>query len=189
MNRHPLNPPDVYLEGAMTRISGLSKEHQGPRAVLSALERLSSSYNTEAAGLSDDVAIYTSQLPDYQGKLGDTFSHEEYLNDLTRLRDKLKATLSKRDHPNDAAKGPSSSELACQIKELTADHSVDTQRGRTEPKRIAAEEPVTARIRKRLEQAALHEADPPNSPGTPPGPFSERILRERAWKNDGQSPA
>ncbi|WP_437193946.1 DEAD/DEAH box helicase family protein [Planctomicrobium sp. SH527] len=186
---HPLTPPDVYLEGAMTRISGLSKEHQGPRAVLNALERLSSSYNTEAARLSDDVAIYTSQLSDYQGKLGETFSHDEYLNDLTRLRDKLKAALSKRDNPNDATKGPSSSELACQIKELTAAHSVDTQTGRTEPKRIAAEEPVTARIRKRLEQAALHEADPPNSPGTPPGPFSERILRERAWKNDGQSPA
>src|SRR6185437_99715 len=37
---HPQFPPDVYLEGAMTRQSGLSREHQGPRAVLNALERL-----------------------------------------------------------------------------------------------------------------------------------------------------
>lgn len=186
---HPLNPPDVFLEGVMTRISGLSKEHQGPRAVLNALERLSTSYNTEAARLSDDVAIYESQLADYRGKLGETFSHDEYFGDLTRLRDKLKAALSKRDNPNDADKGPTSGELAHQIKELTAAHSVDIQTGRTEPKRIAAEEPVTARIRKRLEEAALHETELPNSPDTPPGPFSERILRERAWKNDGQSPA
>lgn len=157
--------------------------------MLNALERLSSSHNTEAARLSDDVSIYESQLVDYRGKLGETFSHDEYFGDLTRLRDKLKAALSKRDNPSDADKGPYSGELARQIKELTAAHSVDTQTGRTEPKRIAAEDPVTARIRKRLEEAALHETEPPNSPDTPPRPFSERIQRERAWKNDGQSPA
>lgn len=41
---HPSFPPDVYLEGAITRTSGLTKEHQGPRAVLNALERTAIGY-------------------------------------------------------------------------------------------------------------------------------------------------
>ena len=37
---HPQFPPEVYLEGAVTRQSRLSRDHHGPRAVLNALERL-----------------------------------------------------------------------------------------------------------------------------------------------------
>jgi hypothetical protein len=37
---HPFSSPDVYLEGRAVRQSMLSREHQGPRAVLNALERL-----------------------------------------------------------------------------------------------------------------------------------------------------
>ena len=37
---HTHFPPDVYLEGGATRQTMLSREHQGPRAVLNALERL-----------------------------------------------------------------------------------------------------------------------------------------------------
>ena len=37
---HPQFPPDVYLGGAITRQSMLSRDPQGPRAVPNALERL-----------------------------------------------------------------------------------------------------------------------------------------------------
>src|SRR5207244_13058614 len=36
---HPQFPPDVYLEGAITRQSGSLRDHQGPRAVLNAVDR------------------------------------------------------------------------------------------------------------------------------------------------------
>src|SRR5437588_2321095 len=44
---HPHFGPDVFLEGAATRQSGFLSEHQGPRAVLNALERLANGYGTE----------------------------------------------------------------------------------------------------------------------------------------------
>lgn len=46
----------------MTRLSGLSKEHQGPRAVLNALERLANSYGSEVVRVRQDLAICESQL-------------------------------------------------------------------------------------------------------------------------------
>src|SRR5207249_4736501 len=37
---HPHGAPDLYLEGAATRQSMLSREHHGARAILNAAERL-----------------------------------------------------------------------------------------------------------------------------------------------------
>ena len=91
---HPQFPPDVYLEGAITRQSTLSREHQGPRAVLNALERLASAYGSECARVRQDLAIAESQLRDYQARLGKPFLHDAYLSELTTLRDQLKAGLS-----------------------------------------------------------------------------------------------
>jgi len=67
---HPSFPPDVYLEGAMTRTSSLSKEHQGPRAVLNALDRIVSGYGAESVRVQQDVSLAESQLRDYQARLG-----------------------------------------------------------------------------------------------------------------------
>ena len=91
---HSQFPPDVYLEGAVTRQSGLSREHQGPRAVLNALERLANAYGTECVRVRQDLAIAESQLRDYQARLGKPFLHDAYLSELTSLRDQLKAGLS-----------------------------------------------------------------------------------------------
>ena len=44
----PQFPPDVYLEGAITRQSGLSREHQGLRAILNALSFLFRFFDSEA---------------------------------------------------------------------------------------------------------------------------------------------
>ena len=67
---HPQFAPDVYLEGAITRQSMLSREHQGPRAVLNALERLAGAYGSDCAHVRQDLAIAESQLRDYQARLG-----------------------------------------------------------------------------------------------------------------------
>jgi hypothetical protein len=73
---HPQFPPSVYLEGTTARQSALSREHQGPRAVLNALERLAGGYGSECDRLRQAVAIAESQLRDYQAWLGKPFVHE-----------------------------------------------------------------------------------------------------------------
>ena len=82
---HPQFPPDVYLEGAINRQSTLSRDHQGPRAVLNALERLASAYGSECVRVRQDLAIAESQLRDYQARLGKPFLHDAYLSELTSL--------------------------------------------------------------------------------------------------------
>ena len=82
---HPQLPPEVYLEGAMTRQSTLSRDHHGPRAVLNALERLASAYGSECVRVRQDLAIAESQLRDYQARLGKPFLHDAYLSELTSL--------------------------------------------------------------------------------------------------------
>ena len=91
---HPQFPPDVYLEGAITRQSTLSRDHQGPRAVLNALERLAGGYGSECDRVRQDLSIAESQLHDYQARLGNPFLHDAYLSELTTLRDQLKVGLS-----------------------------------------------------------------------------------------------
>jgi len=71
-------PPDVFLEGGTTRQTMLSKEHQGPRAVLSALERLAGGYGSDCDRVSQDLAIAEAQLRDYQARLGKPFTHDGY---------------------------------------------------------------------------------------------------------------
>ena len=95
---HPQFPPEVYLEGATTRQATLSREHQGPRAVLNALERLADGYGSECDRVRQDLAIAESQLRDYQARLGKPFLHDAYLSELTSLRDQLKAGLSGAAH-------------------------------------------------------------------------------------------
>ena len=67
---HSQVPPDVFVEGAATRATSLSREHQGPRAVLNALERLIGGYGPEAERIGEDLSIAESQLRDYQARLG-----------------------------------------------------------------------------------------------------------------------
>ena len=79
---HPQFPPSVYLEGAVARQSSLSREHQGPRAVLNALERLAGGYDAECVRVVQDLAIAESQLRDYRGRLGKAFVHDPYLAEI-----------------------------------------------------------------------------------------------------------
>ena len=90
----------------------LSKEHQGPRAVLNALDRLANGYDSDCDRVRQDLAIAESQLRDYQARLGKPFKHDAYLSELTGLRDQLKVGLSSTDHVPDSESGPSVSETA-----------------------------------------------------------------------------
>jgi N12 class adenine-specific DNA methylase len=160
---HPHFGPDVYLEGAATRQSGFLREHQGPRAVLNALERLANAYGSECARVQQDLGIAEAQLRDYQARVGKPFLHDAYLTDLTTLRDVLKAGLSGMTPESDGEQRPAVSEIAEQIKALTAAQTIEAAPERAGTRRSSAEEPVTARIRRRAEMnsvsASTAEAD------------------------------
>ncbi len=193
---HPQFPPDVYLEGTMTRQSELSRDHQGPRAVLNALERLAGGYGSECARVRQDLSIAESQLRDYRERLGKSFPHDRYFSELTELRDQLKAGLSAAAHEEGNGKGPRVDELADRIKTLKAAHTIEATPQRGQRKQAAAEEPITARIRRRMEsppssdgalradvtsvtEAGVVRESAPNSPGKPPLTFQERLAWER----------
>jgi hypothetical protein len=165
---HSQFPPDVYLEGAVTRQCGLSREHQGPRAVLNALERVVGAYGSECVRVRQDLAIAESQLRDYQTRLGKPFLHDAYLSELTSLRDQLKCGLSATALVQGDGANPTVSELADKIKALKAAHNIEAAPQRARQKHASAEEPVTARIRRRSE--VVHAADPAFQPdATAPG--------------------
>jgi hypothetical protein len=206
---HPQFPPDVYLEGAITRQSGLSRDHQGPRAVLNALERLANGYGSECVRVRQDLAIAESQLRDYRERLDKPFPHEKYLSELTDLRDQLKAGLSAAAHEAGSEKGRKVSELADRIKALKAANTIEAVPQRVQRKQAAAEEPITARIRRRQEantevgeavqsghapaaEAANdnYHADNDNQPlnsSVKPLTFQERIALERQRQEQGPS--
>jgi hypothetical protein len=167
---HPFGAPDVYLEGAAMRQTGFLREHQGPRAVLNAVERLANAYGTDCAHVRQDLSIAEAQLRDYQARLGQPFSHDAYLSELTTLRDQLKASLSATAQANDEEGKPAAAELAERIKSLKAAHTIDATPQRDRPKATSAEEPVTARIRRRTQTTSV--SDPTIDSGasaSPPG--------------------
>jgi hypothetical protein len=203
---HPQFPADVFLEGTISRQSMLSRDHQGPRAVLNALERLASGYGSDIVRVRQDLSIAESQLRDYRERLGKPFAHERYLSELTDLRDQLKAGLSAIGHDSGEERGPKVSELADRIKALKAAHTIEAAPQRARAKQAAAEEPIAARIRRRhaeageapeavLPQAAEpandnQRADNDNQPWNGPGKplsFRERILQERQSQDHGPS--
>jgi len=151
---HPHFGPDVYLEGAATRQSGTLREHQGPRAVLNALERLAGGYASECERVRQDLGIAEAQLRDFQERLGKPFQHDEYLSALTALRDELKAGLS-GTAPAENDRRPGVSELAAEIKALKARNTVEASPERSALRRVSAEEPVTSRIRRRSEMSTV----------------------------------
>src|SRR5581483_196665 len=132
----------------------LSREHQGPRAVLNAVERLARGYGVESERTRQDLGIAEAQVRDYRARVGQPFSHNAYLDQLAALRDQLKAGLSGAA-PQEGE--PTVAELAQQIKALRAQSAVEATPERTGRRRSTAEEPVTARIRR---IAALPASDP-----------------------------
>jgi hypothetical protein len=201
---HQQFPPEVYLEGASNCRYTLSRDHQGPRAVLNALERLTSGYGSECVRVRQELAIAESQLRDYQARLGKPFAHEAYLSELTALRDQLKAALSGGNSGSDDDEGPSAFGLADKIKALKAVNTIEATPQRVREKHSTAEEPVSARIRRRAEGTPVStqsidsdatssaEITSPsalvnNSQGTQEMKFADRIALERHHEDDGHT--
>ncbi len=169
---YPDESPDVYVEGASTRFGILSRDHQGPRAILNAVERVIGHYETERDKTTKDLAIAQGQLRDYEARLGARFTHESYLGELTNLRNQLEAALSEKPD----ASLPSTPELVERIKTLKATHTLEAAPERTATRRAATmEEPVTTRIRHRVKevpapQPAPAQSDLPAQPVVPVPP-------------------
>lgn len=154
----PHFPPEVYLEGATTRTDRLTRGSHGPRAVLNALDRLCTGYDNDLSRLRQDLSIAESQLRDYQARIGRPFVHQAYQDELTALRDRLKASLAgMKAEPAAETPAATAAELAERIKTLKAAHTVEAPAERTTTRRLDAEEPVTTRIRRRNDGVAAPE--------------------------------
>ena len=181
----PQFAPTVYLEGVTKRGDTLSREHHGPRAVLNAVERLANGFTASCDSVKQDLAVAEGQRRDYQASLGKPFVHEAYLSNLTGLRDQLKAALS--GEPKEGE--PTASDIAEQIKALRAAQTIEATPERVGKRRTnAAEEPVTARIRRKAPAAAQlpqpgnpsqHASTIPSVSRTPSPPFQDRVATAR----------
>jgi len=165
----PHQAPDLYLDGAASRRAMLSRDHHGPRAVLNAMERLAGGYKSQCDSTKQDLTIARDQLRDYESRLGAEFPHEAYLSELTALRDRLKAGLSGATPEPGTQPGESVSELAGRIKAVRADHTIEATPQRAGTRHSTAEEPVTARIRRRTEAISTPDAA---QEGCPPPEFT-----------------
>ncbi len=162
--------PEVHLEGATIRQATLSREHRGPRAVLNALERLAGSYGEQCEKARQELALAEGQFRDYEQRIGKPFAHEAYLTELTELRDRLKDSLSNAPAPEGEGR-PSAAELAERIKALKAAHTIEAAPRRTlERLASVAEEPVTARARRRIRADAGRKDDLPPAEAMPSQP-------------------
>jgi len=172
---------------------------------LAELGMVSPELSPECDRVQRDLGIAEAQLRDYHARLGKPFPHDAYLSELTALRDQLKAGLSGAAHEAGKEEGPSVSEVAERIKSLKAANTIEATPQRNRQKQSTAEEPITARIRRRTERMSASDpftgsdvapdaedvrsqASMQTSSLDPPKTFQERIILERRRKDDGPSP-
>ena len=197
-------PPEVYLDGQASRDSALARDHHGPRAILNALDRITGNYRSDIDGLDQHLSLAQTQLHDYQSRLGQPFTHETYLAELTSLRDQLKSLLSANTSSPENA-GPTSAELTASIRQLKSSHTIESSPPRTTLKLSTSEEPITTRIRRKAAQnfddrrsaeqspsvaaaeSCLLDADVASQPQTVT--FQERTLSQRNRPDNAQTPA
>jgi hypothetical protein len=168
---HPQGVSEVYVAGALTRYTQLSRDFHGSRAILNAVERLVGSYPTEREKIVRDLAIAQGQLRDYEARLGAGFAHAGYLEELTRLRNQLEAALSGTTQQVSDTPICAVDEIVTRIKTLKAANTLEAAPARTTPRpQATVEEAITTRIRQRREDEPppqLETTPPPVSPGTP----------------------
>jgi N12 class adenine-specific DNA methylase len=167
---HPMSHPDIYLQGDAVRHGDIRRDARG-LAILNALRRLADGYEGAAESTRQELTVAESQLRDFQTRQGAPFAHEDYLKELSALRDQLRIALSGIE----AKEGESAAEIAERIKALRNHNSVEPAAER-ETRTIAAEEPVTTRILRRAEGA------PPSDPDADDGwqrRMAARPKRER----------
>ncbi|WP_238602664.1 DEAD/DEAH box helicase family protein [Fimbriiglobus ruber] len=168
LERHPGGSADVYLEGRGYRTALLSRESQGPRAVMNALNRIATTYDERIEATGKELAVVRGQLSDYEARLGRVFAHSGYMEELSGLRDRLKIALS-----GTPAEGePTAGELAEKIKTLRESQVVEA------PMRVKSKPRVEVRRRVELEPEAKEPTTEMPEPEEAP-PVSHRMQVRR----------
>ena len=139
---HPDAPLEISLLGASTRTTQLSRDHQGPRAILNATDRLTASIESDITTTRQDLTLAETQLHDYESRLGQPFPHEQYLSDLTTARDHLQTRLAKSHGANENAGEPPTAEVAEMIQSLMTGHTISETSSRPRPTRLETK-PIT----------------------------------------------
>jgi hypothetical protein len=151
----PYGSPEVFVEGAIMRMTPLARDHQGPRAILNAVERILDSYDAQCDRTRHDLTIAQTQLREYEARIGTAFLHDAYVTELTDLRDRLKAALA-----NPAEHGAEIPALTERLTTLTASQTIEAAPERHAPRASAtAAEPVTTRMREAIKQAREQESN------------------------------
>jgi hypothetical protein len=153
LNLSPYDNPTVRVEGAVTRFENLYREDPGPRAIMNAVIRLVDSYAVERRNAAKELEIARGQLKDYQARIGSSFQHGEYLDELQSLRDQLEQALS--DKP---AEGVTQEEIVTRIKALRESHTVEAAPERAK-RQASVEEAVTTRILRGRKAADAYGAE------------------------------
>jgi hypothetical protein len=121
---------------------------------MNAIERITTGYKTEKQRTEQDLAIGRGQLNDFESRLGKPFEHAAYMDELSQLRDRLRVSLS-GNVPEGAAPA---SEVAEKIKALRAANTVEAAPQRVGTRKaVAAEKPVTTRIRETIAEKPTEE--------------------------------
>jgi hypothetical protein len=179
----------------------LSREHHGPRAILNALNWLANSYGNQCDSTQQELTIAETQLRDYQARLGTPFVHDGYLTQLTNLRDQLKAGLAAPPTPQATESQPTVpeeakpmvAELAEQIKALKSANTIEATPQRVGKRRSSAEEPVTARIRRRAKPVPtpdqVSEPDAAAMPTEAPAPPESTVIPMHREHANNAAPA
>ena len=142
------------------RTARLPSENAGPRAVLNALDRIADNYAKTREDAERDLALAEKQLQDYENREEVPFIHGQYVEILAETRDKLKDALSSSSPPKEG--NATMSELAQQIEQLKAAHTIDAEPRRPQQERVATEEePITIRARRRIQAVLVPETPDP----------------------------
>lgn len=152
--KHRYSAPDVFLEGEGVRETALSKDAQGPRAVLNAVERLIASYGTRCEEVRRELTISETKLRDFTARMGLPFPHERYIEDLSALRDDLRVALSATTSPPQDGPEPqtrSTSELSELIKALKESHIIESLPAKRAGQGRSRQHPVVTRIHREQE--------------------------------------
>lgn len=163
---------DVFVEGATTRMEPLSNDHQGPRAVLNAANRLINSFEDQHQRTVASIELAKQQHHDYQQRVGIPFELDEYVKELSQLRNSLKLALS--DRPSEPTTAPllTVAEITAKIKSLRSSHTSDeTPKRNTEVQVSTSEEPIVTRLKRIMD-------DHPSS--SIAGPFSVHSIQDLA---------
>jgi hypothetical protein len=154
-------PPEVYLEGAISVSPPFRGSTRGrvPCSMPWNAWPAATAPNATASGKTSPLPSpsYATIRPVWVRLSSTTVT----LSELTALRDQLKAGLSGKTPEPGSEPPPSVSELAERIKALKAAHNIEAAPQRTRQKQSSAEEPVTARIRRRKEAMLQFDASEP----------------------------